>query len=150
MGVMKAVLDAVNHRAGTKEKQRLKEGMCDQVEKTGEIGAGTQRGNHEAKLGDRRISQHALDIPLRYGNEREEGGKSDHGHKLHGTRRSLTGYEEEREHTHDQEHTGRDHCGGMDDGADWGRAFHRIGQPHVQGELAFFMVRIDAIRPMAA
>ena len=42
----------------------------------------------------------------------------------------------EREDPGDQEDAGGHHRGGVDQGGDGGRALHRIGQPHMQRELA--------------
>ena len=42
---------------------------------------------------------------------------------------------EQREAAADEVDAGRDHRRGVDEGADRRRAFHRVGQPHVQREL---------------
>ena len=72
MHMVETMLDAMNDRAGTEEEQGLEEGVCDQVEQAGRIGADTQGSNHEAKLGYRRVGQHTLDIPLRQADQRRE------------------------------------------------------------------------------
>jgi hypothetical protein len=68
VGVMEAMLDAVDDTAGTEEEQRLEEGVGNQMEERRAISANTQGGNHKAKLADGRIGQHTLDVPLRYRN----------------------------------------------------------------------------------
>src|SRR3954465_8379811 len=55
MGVMKAMLDAVNHTAGTEEQERLEEGMGNQMEDGRAISADAQRRHHETQLADGRI-----------------------------------------------------------------------------------------------
>src|SRR3546814_5155710 len=42
---------------------------------------------------------------------------------------------EQRRHPRDHEDAGGDHGRGVDQGRDRGRAFHRVGQPHMQGHL---------------
>ena len=64
MRVMVAVLNAMDDRAAAEEKQRLKYRMRNQVEHRRHVSANADRRHHEAELRDRRISQHAFDIPL--------------------------------------------------------------------------------------
>ena len=50
---------------------------------------------------------------------------------------------EERRQARHHEHAGGDHGGGVDEGRDRRRAFHRIRQPSVQQELRRFAHRAD-------
>ena len=146
-GVQHAMLHAVNDRAGAKEEQRLEEGVCDQVEDRRDIRADAQRGDHEAKLRDGGVGQHALDVVLRHGNGRGEEGRERADERHHGHRRCRLAMFQPAEISGNMRmtsvHTRRHHRRRMDHGADRGRAFHRVRQPDVQRELRRFANRAD-------
>ena len=134
VGVMLAVLHAMDHRAGAEEEQRLEEGVRDQVEYSGDVGAYAQSGEHVAKLRDRREGQHPFDVGLRHGDDcrKQRRKRPDHGDEV---QRSSRAREHQRIHANNQVHTGGDHGRGMDQGADGGGTFHGVRQPYVQREL---------------
>ena len=88
VGVVEAVLDAVDHATGAEEEQRLEEGVGDQMEQRRSVGADTDGRHHVAQLGNGGIGQYALDVPLRQRNRRGEEGRkrTDEGHERQGTR----------------------------------------------------------------
>ena len=104
VGMMKAMLDAVDDRTRAQEEQRFEEGMGKQVEKAGDVGASAQGRHHIAQLGNRRVGQDPFDVPLRYGDqrgkERREG--ADASHKLHAGGCYLAGCVEDRKHPYQQ------------------------------------------------
>ena len=61
---------AVNHRARAEEKQRLEEGVRDQVEHAHRHAAHAETRHHVAELRNRRVSEDALDVVLRHGDQR--------------------------------------------------------------------------------
>jgi hypothetical protein len=69
------MLHAVDNGAGAEEEQGFEEGVCNEMEGPGHVGADPQGGDHEAELRNRRVSQHALDVILRDGNRRREDGR---------------------------------------------------------------------------
>ena len=54
----------VDHRPGAEEQQRLEEGVGEQVEQPGGVGAGAHGGDHVAELRQRRVGEHLLDVVL--------------------------------------------------------------------------------------
>ena len=57
-----------------RNRQRLEEGVSEDVEDAGRPGADTERHDHVAELADRRVRQHLLDVVL---HEREQRGDED-------------------------------------------------------------------------
>ncbi len=139
VSVVFAMLDGVDHRAGTHEQQCLENRVGHQVESGGDIRANPHRHDHVPKLADCGISKHFLNIALGEGNRRRKKGseRADGGDHLHrqGEPVTMPADRNQREHPQDQVDTGGNHRRGMDHRADRGRAFHRVGQPGVQREL---------------
>ncbi len=139
--VMMSVLHAVDDRAGTQKEQRLEESVRHEVKGGGNVRAHAQGRHHKAKLADGGIGQHLFDVVLGHGYRgREKGRKGanqahgDHGRSAHAPLVSQPG-REQREGADRQVHARRDHCRGVDEGADGRGAFHGVWQPHVQREL---------------
>ena len=130
-----------DHRARAEEQHRLEKRMRHQMENRRRIGRCAERHRHIAQLRQRRIGDHALDVVLRHRDQRHEeaGDRADHEHER---QRGLRQFEQRR-HARDHENAGRHHGRGMDQRRDRGRAFHRIGQPHVQRELRALAHRAD-------
>jgi len=129
--------DAVNHAARAQEQQRLEERVRDEMERARDVRADAERGDHEPKLRNRRVREHALDVVLRDADRRgEERGECadnrDGGHR--GSAR-FGGGNVERVRARDQIHTRGDHRRGVDQRADGRGTFHRIRQPDVQRKL---------------
>ncbi len=127
------VVHGVDHRAGAEEQQRLEEGVREEVEDAGRVGAEAEGGEHVAELRARRIGDDALDVVL---DEADGGGEerrddADQRHDLQGRGREF----EQRRQARDHEHAGGHHGGGVDEGGDRRRAFHGVRQPGVQQEL---------------
>ena len=130
------MLHAVNDGARAQEEQGFEEGVGDQMEDRGHIRADAQRGDHEAKLRDRGVGQHALDVVLRDGDRRRKDRRERADERHDGHR--LWVEADEREHANDRVHARRNHRRGMDHRADGSWAFHRVRQPDVQRELRRF------------
>ena len=137
-------VDRVDHRAGGEEQQRLEEGVGEEVEQTGGVGAGTHRHHHVAELRQRRVGEHLLDVVGYQGYQtgEEQGQRADDdddpAHIVGEPGRVV-----EREEATEQVDTGGDHGGGVHERRDRGRAGHGIGQPHVQRELGALAHRPD-------
>ena len=139
VGVFLAVLHSVNDRAAPHKEQRLEDRVRQQVEGRRHIRADPDRRDHVAKLADRRVGQHLLDVALGERDRRREerrkradGGDDRH---LRGEAMPVPADRDQREHADQQVDTGGDHRRGVDHGADRRRAFHRVRQPGVEREL---------------
>ena len=123
----------MDDRAAAEEQQRLEEGMRHQMEHPNREGTHTDSREHVAKLRDRGVGQHALDVvlhqPDRRGQERRE--HADHRHNLQHHRRVGEQHGVPAEYVD----AGRHHRRGMDEGGHGSRPLHRIGQPHEQRNL---------------
>ena len=75
----------VNHRAGAQEQQRLEERVGENVKYAGGESAHAEREKHVAKLRDRGIREHALDVVLHQadGSGEDRGERADDGDRLH-------------------------------------------------------------------
>jgi hypothetical protein len=126
-------MHGVDDGAGAQEQQRLEEGVGEEVEDAGRVGADAAGHEHVAELRAGRVGDHALDVVLHEadGGGEEGGHRADQRHDLQGARRQLEQRGEARHH----EHAGRHHGGGMDQRRDRGRPLHGVGQPGVQQEL---------------
>ena len=126
--MVETMLNTMNHGARAKEEQRLEKGVCNQMEKAGYIGARAKCCDHIAELGNRRVGQHPLDVPLCDCNKRckKSSKGADASHELHTGWRHFTGNEEKWEHPHQQKDTGRDHCRSVNHGTDRSGAFHCV------------------------
>ena len=122
--------------AGRQEEQGLEEGVGEQVEDARGHHAASQGEEHVTELTDRRVSQHALEVVLRQGDESpEQGGEATDG--CHDELYFVYLHKQRRAAGH-QVHAGGHHGGGMDQGADRRGTFHGVGQPHVQRKLGRF------------
>ena len=128
-------------RAGGEEQQSLEEGVGEQMEHRRAVGADAGGEEHVAELRAGRISDHPLDVVLRAADSRCEdaGGCADVSDDMHCDRRGL---EHRRQAAH-HEHAGGDHGRGVDQGADRGRALHRVGKPGVKADLGGLAHRAD-------
>ena len=131
----------MDHRTGSQEEQRLEHGVGKQMPHTGRITQGivpvhagyAQSDDHKADLGNGREGQHPFDIRLEAGDHRRK--ERSEGTHVSDVRQHLRcSHDVQREHARYQEHTGYHHRCGMDQGRNRRRAFHRVGQPDVQGE----------------
>ena len=127
------VVHRVDDGAGAEEQERLEEGVREEVEDAGRVGADAEADEHIAELRAGRIGDNALDVVLHEtdggGEQRGRGADDDDG-RLRGRGRL-----EERRQPRHHEHARGHHGGGMDERRDGGRAFHGIRQPGVQEEL---------------
>lgn len=130
------VMHADNHRACSKEQQRLEEGVGHQVEDAGGISGGTQGHHHVTQLRQGRVGHHSLDVVLHDADQpgEEGGGGADHQDEAErGLREFIQG-----RHARHHEDAGGDHGGGVDQRGDGGRTLHRVGQPDMQRHLGRF------------
>ena len=67
--------EAVDDAARAEEEQRLEEGVGDEVEDAGGVGAHPDADEHVAELADRGVGEHALDVGL----DEADGGGEDRG-----------------------------------------------------------------------
>ncbi len=93
------VVHGVDHRAGAEEQQRLEEGVGEQVEHAGLVGADAAGDEHVAELRAGRIGDDALDVVLHQadGRREERGDRADerrrtrrHGRVLEDRRQPAT------------------------------------------------------------
>ena len=127
------VVHADDHRAGRQEQQRLEEGVRHQVEHRHRVGGSTQRHRHVAQLRQRGIGHHALDVVLDDPQKAHEQ-RRDRPDDQDEVERSV-GQLEQRRHARHHEDAGCHHGRRVNQCRDRCRAFHRVGQPHVQREL---------------
>ena len=97
------------------------------------IGPHAHGDEHEAELADRGVGEHLLDVVL---GKADGGGKkgcenADDGDHIQGVRRHA----EQDVQPGDHVHAGRHHRRRVDQRADRGGAFHRVGQPDIEGDL---------------
>ena len=125
--------DGVDHRARRQEEQRLEDAVGQEVQEAGGREARADRRHHEAELRDGGVREHPLDVTLRAGEHGgEERGESAHpAHDLEHLRRLI----EEPCRPHQEVDARRHHGRRVDQRGDRRRPLHRVGQPHVQGEL---------------
>ncbi len=124
----------MDHRSGAEEQQRLEEGVREEVEHASQPTAQAQGQHHVAQLADGRIGQHAFDVS---GGDGDRGGDEERDRAHDGDDQQDLG-REDRVTAADEVNARGDHRGGVDQGADGRGAFHGVGQPDVQGELALF------------
>ena len=138
---VRLVGERVHDGARREEQERLEEGVRHEMEHRGRQRADAEREHHVAELADRRIGEDSLDLALRQGDARGEDRRktSDPGDQIHeeGRRR------EDEVGARDEVDARDDHRRRMNERGDGRRAFHRVGQPDVQRELARFSNRPD-------
>jgi hypothetical protein len=123
----------MDDRAAAEEEERLEERVGHQVERACGVRPDSHRGEHVPELRYGRVRQHALDVVL---HESNGGGHQRRQHandrdNLHDHRRVR---EEHGVATHHVD-ARRDHRRGVNQCGDRSRAFHRVGEPHVQRNL---------------
>ena len=99
-------------------------------------GASPQGQEHITDLTDGGVGENALDIALRHRRKtrHQQGGQADEGHQHLHRRRQF----KQNVGAGNQVDTRSHHGGGMDQGADRGRAGHGIRQPGLQRQLRRF------------
>ena len=135
------VMHRMDDRARAQEQQRLEEGMREQVEHRGAIGANARRKEHIAQLATGRISDNPLDIPLGRTNRCSKEARRCAHNRDH-VQRYFTLLEQRRQ-TANHEHARRHHGGRMDQRRHRRRAFHRVRQPCMQPQLRRLAHRAD-------
>ncbi len=133
--------ERVDHDARGHEQQRLEERVGHEVEDAGGVGADADRHDHIADLAHRRVREHALDVELDAADGRREqrGDAADDRDDLRRRRRVVVDGMRARDEIDARGHHGR----GVDERAHRRRAFHRVGQPCLQGQLRRFRHRAD-------
>ena len=122
---------AVDDGACAEEEQCLEEGMRDEMEHAHGNAADAEAHHHVAELRDGGVGEDALDIELRDGDKRaeESGESSDPGDDLQrdgGCEYIGDLCAHERVDTRDEEDSGSNHGGRVDESADGSGAFHRV------------------------
>ena len=135
------VVHGVDDAARAEEQKRLEKGVREKVEHRRAVSADAGGEEHVAELRASRIGDHPLDVVLRGADGGGEEGRrgADISDDIE---RRLAGLEHRRQAA-DHEHAGGDHRRGVDQGADRGRAFHRVRQPGVQPKLGRFTAGAD-------
>ncbi len=110
--------------------------MGHQMEHRRRPGAGSEGQEHITDLTNSGVGEDALDIALGHRRKtgHQQGGQADEGHQHLHRRRQF----EQNMGASNQIDTCGHHGGGMDQGADRGRADHRIRQPGLQRQLCRF------------
>ena len=135
------VVHRVDHGPCTKEQHRFEKGVREQVEHRCGVHADPGCNEHVAKLRTGRIGDHTFDVGLDQTNRRrkERRGRTQDGDKGGRFRRHF----HQGRHAAHKEHTSSNHRRCVDQGRNWGRAFHRVRQPGVQDQLSRFTHRTD-------
>ena len=124
-------MHGVNHAAAAHEEQALEKGVRNQMKQAGRPAEETEGQHHVTELTDRAVGQHRLMsvaviaiVAAMNSVTRADAGDD----------QQDLGCKKGKEPP-DKIDAGGDHRRRMDQRADRRGAFHRIGQPHVQGEL---------------
>ena len=129
----------VDDRAGAEEKQGFEPSVGEKVEHARLADKKANGHHHVAELGEGGVGEDLLDIVLLGGHQRggQRGDPSNPCDGGSGETFERLGADGE---LHAEEHVNarRDHGGGVDQGGDGGGAFHRVGQPDVEGKLGGF------------
>lgn len=115
------------------EEDRFERTVRDQVEDRCAPVADCQGARHVAELADGRVGEDAFDVVLGEGGEPGPDHR-DGGHHGEDDERRAGGREDGQQTGHEVDADG-DHRRGVDERGDGGGAYHRVGQPGVQGEL---------------
>ena len=131
---------AVDDGAGAEEEQRLEERVREQMEHPDRHATDAQAHHHVAELRHGGVGEDALDVRLRHGDERAEDGR-ERAYPRDGSKRDRLGHAgllqlHQRIHASDEEDARRHHRRRVDERADGRGAFHRVGKPDVERELA--------------
>src|SRR4029077_12891524 len=129
----------VDDAAGSEEEQGFEKSVGHQVEDAGGKRGDSAGQEHITELAHGGVGQDALDVGLHEadGGGEEGGGAADDGDDEHGGWRVG----EENVRACYDVNTGRDHGGGVNQGADRRGAFHGVRQPDVEGKLRGFSAR---------
>src|SRR5678815_3051056 len=126
-------MHTVNHGTGTKEEQRLKESMGDDVENRGDKSTYTASQEHVTELRNCRVGKYFLNVVLREANRRRKESccRSNDRDDKHRSRRMNEDFRA----TNDHVYAGGHHCCGVDQGGNWSWTSHRVWQPDIQRNL---------------
>ena len=118
---------------GGHEEERLEEGVRHQVEEPGAVRAEADADEHVADLAHRRVRDDALDVRL---DERDSPATSErHGAEDAREVVDVDASSKSGVRAGDQVDAGGDHRRRVDEGADRGRALHRVREPRVERDL---------------
>ena len=125
--------ERVDDGAGGEEEQRLEEGVGEEVEDAGGVSPDSAGQEHVAELRDGGVGEDALDVVLHHADAGGEdaGGGSDDGDDAESVGRAV----EQRVATRNHVDAGRDHRRRVNESGDGCGAFHRVGEPDVEGNL---------------
>ena len=141
-------VNCVDDGTGAEEQAGLEHGVGEEVEHRGHVAqrrvivdcrsmvsgqTSTQCHHHKGDLRNGGEGQYALDVALgtSHGSGIESGERT---YPYHDGEAVGSIFHPHGEHAGDLEYTGHDHCSGVNQGRNRSRAFHRIGQPNVEGE----------------
>ena len=135
------VVHADNRTTGGKEQQGFKEGVGHHMEHGHGVGRRAQRHGHIAELRQGGIGHHALDVVLNCAEKahKQRGNRADDHDDAQGGAAQFVN----RRHARHHKQTGGNHGCRVNQRGNRRRAFHRVGQPHVQRELGGFTHRAD-------
>ncbi len=125
--------ESVDDGARGEEEERLEEGVGQQMEDAGGVGSDSAGEEHVAELRDGGVGEDALDVVLHHADAGGEdcGGGADDGDDAE----SVGAAVEERVAARDHVDAGGDHRRRVNERGDRRGAFHRVGEPDVEGNL---------------
>ena len=131
---------AVNHGPRAQEQKRFEKGVGNQMEDAYRNAAHAEAGHHVAELRDGGVSQNALDVVLRHGDQRGKDCRrstnpGDHRQRRRGSAGQRAGLHQ-RIDSGDQVNARSHHGRRVNQGGNRRRAFHGVRQPHMQRKLA--------------
>ena len=129
-------LHCMHNAARSEEEQGLEKSMRIEVKNTCSISSDAAGEEHVPELAACRISDDSLNIVLYEcdGSSKEACDRPGYCNDSHGCRRKI----EKRTEACHHEYACCYHRGSVDEGADWGRAFHRIRKPDMKRYLRRF------------